>query len=61
MFTQDLGGHRGLRSSHRARYEHRALHGVSRAWPTAGHAAGVAGDVAVRLSEADLLSAIVHC
>jgi len=41
-------------SSHIARHEHRALHGVSRAWHAAGHAAVVAGGVVAGLTP-DLL------
>ena len=40
----------------RRSHEHRALHGVSRAWHAAGHAAVVAGAVVAGLS-AEILTA----
>ena len=39
-------------------HEHRAIHGVSRAWAAAGHAVVVAGAVVVWLSKAENVSAI---
>ena len=61
MLPHDLGGAL-TRITHRS-HEHRALHGVSRAWHAAWYAVVVAGGVAVRLSPLTMQGGeiIRHC